>query len=445
MPPAAARRADPCCAPDPAEAADARALSRRGFLLRTGGLALTVYGAQGLAGRYAEGIARAAAGGAGAPVLVSIFCAGGADALSLLCPAGDSRYRSLRPTLALAPGSGPPFAEDPRLMWHPNADGLATLHGEGKVSVLPAVGYDHPDQSHFTSRGYWHAGQVGVPSGGAGWLGRLLDRTGAADNPLQGVSLSGSLSPGLTTASAPVSALSKPDDYGFWAPGVWGQVEAKMTAAFGALGAGPADSAALGAARVATANTARLRTQLAPFQPVNGRPAYTSPVTYPTGDDFPARVRSIGAMLAAGLPLRLVTVDADLGWDNHDAEAADFAANVRLLGDTLLAFQRDLEARGLADRVLVLVWSEFGRRPQENGSRGTDHGAAGTALVIGSRAAGRMVGEFPGLATLDAAQNLRATSDFRGMYCSLAEQWLGVDAAGVVPGAAGFARPTLVR
>jgi uncharacterized protein (DUF1501 family) len=112
---------------------------------------------------------------------------------------------------------------------------------------------------------------------------------------------------------------------------------------------------------------------------------------------------------------------------------------------TLLAFQRDLEARGLANRVLTLVWSEFGRRGEENGS-GTDHGAAGSAFLIGARARGTMVGEFPGLANgLDQDGNLRPTSDFRGVYSALLEQWLGGDPSAVIPGANHFARPALVK
>jgi uncharacterized protein (DUF1501 family) len=91
------------------------------------------------------------------------------------------------------------------------------------------------------------------------------------------------------------------------------------------------------------------------------------------------------------------------------------------------------------------MWSEFGRRPEENGSLGTDHGAAGCAFVIGSKAKGQMVGEFPGLSSLDADDNLKATSDFRAMYCSLLEQWLSYDAEAIIPGAAGFARPVLVK
>jgi uncharacterized protein (DUF1501 family) len=149
-------------------------------------------------------------------------------------------------------------------------------------------------------------------------------------------------------------------------------------------------------------------------------------------------------MLDGGLPIRCVAVEGVGGYDTHADQAAQLPKNLQQTIDALLAFQRDLEARGLADRVLVQLWSEFGRRAKENGS-GTDHGAAGCAFVIGTRAKGQMVGEFPGLSTLDAQGNLRATSDFRGMYCALLEQWMGIDAATVIPGASGFTRPALVR
>src|SRR5690606_37159727 len=119
----------------------------------------------------------------------------------------------------------------------------------------------------------------------------------------------------------------------------------------------------------------------------------------------------------------------------HASQADDLDRNLRETCESVLAFQRDLEARGLEDRVMVELWSEFGRRPEENGSAGTDHGAAGCAFVVGSRAQGQMVGEIPGLAQLDQGSNLRATSDFRAMYCALLEQWLGHDAAPIVPGA----------
>ena len=147
-------------------------------------------------------------------------------------------------------------------------------------------------------------------------------------------------------------------------------------------------------------------------------------------------------MLDGGLPLRVVAIESG-GYDTHSGQAGSLPGDLLEIGDSLRSFQRDLEARGLQDRVLVHVWSEFGRRPDENGS-GTDHGAAGAGFVIGSQARGEMVGEFPGLATLDDDDNLRNTSDFRGVYCALLEQWLGVDAGPIIPNASSFARPALV-
>ena len=151
-------------------------------------------------------------------------------------------------------------------------------------------------------------------------------------------------------------------------------------------------------------------------------------------------------MIGAGLPIRCVALEADGEYDTHADESSSLQTALDLTATSLLAFQRDLEARGVADRVMTLVWTEFGRRAEENGSGGTDHGAAGTAFLIGARAAGRMVGEFPGLAHgLDADGNLKPTVDFRGVYTSLLEQWLSFDAEKIIPGASGFARPRLIR
>jgi uncharacterized protein (DUF1501 family) len=200
----------------------------------------------------------------------------------------------------------------------------------------------------------------------------------------------------------------------------------------------------LNTAAAAAAQSDRLRRQLAPFA-AGSENGFGSPVAYPAGGGaFPRQLSGLAAMVAASLPLRCVAITAPGEYDTHSDQPQALADGLDLTARTLLAFQRDLEARGLADRVLTLVWSEFGRRGEENGSAGTDHGAAGTAFLIGSRARGRVVGEFPGLANLDEDGNLRPTSDFRGVYCSLLEQWLGADASAVIPGAASFARPSLV-
>jgi uncharacterized protein (DUF1501 family) len=178
--------------------------------------------------------------------------------------------------------------------------------------------------------------------------------------------------------------------------------------------------------------------------------SYTSPVAYPvTSNDFPKRLAALAAMLDADLPIKVVAMQAAGGYDTHSGQTASLPGNLLLVSDALNAFQRDLEARGIADRVLVHVWSEFGRRAKDNGT-GTDHGAGGISLLIGSKASKTMVGGFPGLASgagggLDSQQNLRATSDFRGLYCSLLQDWLNVDPAPIISGASSFPRYTVLK
>ena len=409
-------------------------LSRRTFLSRAAGLTLAVYGASKIPlSAFEEGIAQAASTD---KVLVSVFFDGGIDSLSVLAPVGDPRYAQLRPSLALSPEAGSAFSEDPRLRWHPAAASLATLHAEEKVSAFPAIGYDHPDQSHFTSRHFYEVGELAVGHR-TGWLGRYIDSVGDDENPLQGLSMDGSLSPMIATANRPVAAIDSVDSFDLWSA-VSDPIRNEMYRSFARFGSLPSDSAGLAQIRRATAQTDKLR------QDLGGIGEFTSPVAYPD-TYFAHKLAGLAEFIAAGLPMRVVTVRAPGGYDTHADQAGDLDRNLRETCEGLLAFQRDLEARSLDNRVMVEMWSEFGRRPEENGSAGTDHGAAGCAFVIGSKAKGEMVGEFPGLDKLDAQENLRATSDFRGMYCSLLEQWLGHDAGPIIPGASGFARPTLVK
>jgi uncharacterized protein (DUF1501 family) len=409
-------------------------LTRRKFISRTAGLALAVYGASKIPlSAFEGGIAQAAQG---EKVLISIFFEGGIDAMSVLAPVGETKYSQLRPDLAQQKGEGKVFTEDERLQWHPGAAGLAELHEEGKVAAFPAIGYEHPDQSHFTSRHYYEIGELDIGQH-AGWLGRYIDVVGDEENPLQGLSMDGTLSPMIATAQKPVAAISSVDSYEMWSP-VGEPISNEMYKSFAAFGSLPSDSPALTQVRRATSQTEKLREELGSI------PKWSSPVVYPE-TQFAHKLAGLANYLQRGLPVRVVTLRAAGGYDTHSGQADDLSKYLTETCEGILAFQRDLEKRGLQDRVMIEMWSEFGRRPQENGSQGTDHGAAGCAFVIGSQSNGQMIGEFPGLTSLDQNENLKVTSDFRGMYCSLLEQWLGFDAAQVIPGAEGFARPTLVK
>jgi uncharacterized protein (DUF1501 family) len=423
-------------------------LDRRQFILRSGAFMLTIYGAMHLNPMgLGEAIASAAAGPQD-PVLVSVYLEGGADSLSLLAPVEDPIYRKLRPTLALPADGGTPFADDPRLRWNPVADSLRILHEENKLSVAPSIGYDHPDQSHFTSRHYWEVGSLDTRVQ-TGWLGRYLDVVGSPDNPLQGLSLDYSLSPSLAPVKAPVAAISQPSSYRFDHQNVWGEISETMVNSLGSLGTAnsKAKDPAVRRAAAASAQSMKLRQQLAPFAVDDDQKitALQPPVEYPKdGGDFPERMQALAAMLAIGLPLRCVAVPATGGYDTHDDQKSDFEKNIKMTADTLLAFQRDLEKRGLQDRVLIEVWSEFGRRPEENGSAGTDHGAAGSAMLIGSRVKRQLLGEFTGLAQLDEDDNMRPSLDYRALHGAILDQWFGFDAARIIPGVRNFQLPSIL-
>ena len=419
-------------------------LDRRAFVSRTVGLALTVYGASALRpAALEEGIARAAVGGAGNRVLVSVFMPGGADALSILYPPFDGRYRRLRPQLALKAGDGPRFREDGRLHWHPSLKPFAELHTQGKLTVFPSIGYTRPDQSHFTSRHYWEVGALDYRES-TGWLGRLLDLVGDPENAMQGLSLDGNLQPSLATARVPVSTLSSPSDYGFRSHYVWDVVEELMMDAVGGLGGlARHPDPVLARASATAAQASQLRRQLRRLVGKDGEVKPNGKAGYPE-NDFGRRLAGLAAMLDRGFPVRAVALTAPGDYDTHADQSGPLNDGLATVAEGLAAFQRDLEQRGLASRVLTLVWSEFGRRAEQNADNGTDHGAAGTAFLLGAKARGAMVGEWAGLRRLDRDGNLRATSDFRAVYSSLLEQWFDVDAERVIPDAKRMPRYRLV-
>ena len=423
-------------------------LTRRSMMLRSAGLALAVYGAGRMLSPEAVEAAVAEAAG-DHKVLVSIFMDGGADSLSLLAPVGDSNYLAQRPALRMLPGAGPAFGGDPRLQWHPSAAGLKELWdatGVG-VAVAPAIGYDSPNQSHFTSRHFWEVGATD-PNATTGWLGRYLDRVGSPNVPIQGISLDYSLSPQLATASVAVAATSNIGSYKFEMTNVWNAMQTRMRGGYAQLGACTSADPITAQARQAQANSAQLSADL--LSVVDGAPQAAYPAA---SSGFQTRLQAVARLLgtttSAGdhLPVRCVTLSAHGGYDTHSNQATQFSDNLLATAGNIRAFWSDLEARGLSDRVVITLWSEFGRRLAENGS-GTDHGAAGAAFVIGKNVKQGVIGEFPGLASgtgggLDSAGNLRATSDFRGLYCALLEQWFVTDPVGIIPSAATFTRPTL--
>lgn len=436
-------------------------MTRRSLMLRSLGLGMAVYGAGALsAADQVEAAINDALGSH--KVIVSVFMDGGWDGLSVLPPLGDeARLHALRPGLsgAIDRSQVTPLTEDPSLFWHPAASGLRDLYSGSDVgvAVAPAIGYASPNYSHFTSRHFWEVGALDV-GGTTGWMGRYLDRVGKPGVPIQGVTMGHSLSPTLATANVPVAAISDIDAYEYWYRDGWGKMPAVATRELRALATGASGDGQLDLARMVTGASLQLVDDLAVAKQT---PAPT--VTYPAGESgFVAELQDLARLLStridgAALPVRAVSLRAHGGYDTHSGQNPAFSDNLRMTTEGIKAFWADLKARGEDDRVVMLLWSEFGRRPQENGSGGCDHGAAGTAFVIGKQVRQGLLGEFPGLKAYGSSDsglmrdgNLRATSDFRGLQSALIEQWWGDDAAAIIPGAGArpgagaFTRPRLI-
>ena len=413
-------------------------LSRRNLLAGGVGLLLAANGLPGLSTRgVLEAAAAQAADAPDAPILVSLYLDGGNDGINTLVPLADPRYRELRSRIGIDPATALPLGDYPSFGWHPSLAGLRELYDHGKVAVLPAVDYSHPDQSHFNSGGFWRSGIVGPAPDRSGWLGRTLDVIGSHDNPLQGIHVGWGQDPSMISHRAPVATVSSPGDFGFYIPDVW--EEKAFLPIYRRLSRARAKHPALAAVRSMYGNTIETHDRLAPLAKEKTPPL--PPVAYPDSN-LGKSFANLARMLGAGFGTRVATISQG-GFDTHDAQAESHAELLQDLGDSLRAWQADLDARGLSERVLTLIWSEFGRRPEDNDSGGTDHGAGGLLLLVGNRANGGVRSEFPGLTRLDDDENLIVTTDFRTVYATLLESWLGVEAGRVLPRVPGGRLPLL--
>ena len=422
-------------------------LSRRQVIGRGLGAGLAIYAAKAMPlVRMLEAATAEAAAAPAAPILVTVFLPGGCDLLDTIVPVSQyGRYADLRPGLKIdspAALGSTGLGVNPHLTEGVNG-GVKGLFDAGKIGLLPGIDYANPDLSHFHSRHFWETGLI-TPVSATGWLGRWLDHAGSKDNPLQGISMDAALSPVLRSSSTPVAAVSSPDDAQFWIPDVWGDAFDRTMEAWTQIASNRPYSPGAAAAYAGARQAGSVADILAPYvKDSAGNDPLASSVAYPEGD-LADRLKSLAGLLSLPLGIRAVTVESDGDFDTHDNQAGDLGDGLSKVSASLAAFQADLEARGIADRVLTLVWSEFGRRPQQNESGGTDHGAGGVAWVQGTRVRGGVLSEYPDLNKLDSEDNLAVTVDFRRVYASLLEQWLGTGADAVIPNAGAIGRLQVV-
>jgi uncharacterized protein (DUF1501 family) len=358
-------------------------------------------------------------------VLVIIQMNGGNDGLNTVIPYTDDAYHRARPTIAVDPKTV--LRINDRIAWNPALAGLSELYKEGHVALLQGVGYPDPNLSHFEATQIWETASPVRPQQ-YGWLGRYLDRRypqGAKPpSPFESVALGDTLPAALVSSHVDVPAIGALGAFNY---NTGRDLASKQSAGVLYDGAKAGQSPYLSM----IANTARdayhggdvLRAQTATF---------TNKATYAT-NGFAQQLALAAKLIGSTAGSKIVFVSIG-SFDTHAGQRGQQDRLLGYLGDALLAFQIDLVAHGLDDRVLTLTFSEFGRRVTQNASNGTDHGAAMPMFLVGSGVKGGVYGDHPSLTELDHG-DLAFSTDFRSVYATVIQRWLGRDPSEVIGGA----------
>jgi uncharacterized protein (DUF1501 family) len=368
----------------------------------------------------------AAAPGADKPgakdtILVVVQLTGGNDGLNTVVPFTDENYAKLRPTLKL------PTAQlkkvNDKVGLHPAMGGLAKLLEDGALCIVQGVGYPNPNQSHFRSMDIWQAGSIAeTPS--EGWLGRALKDLPAP--PSFHLASANEISPlALVGAPVRVPTITSLGDFQLRTSPSGGALEKKEQQA---IIEGTVKSASskglLDFVHRTAVNTYQSSHRL---QEVGKN--YQPKVPYPNFA-LANRLKLAAQLIDANIGARLFYVAID-GFDTHANQLNTHANLLQELSDSMTAFYKDMAARGQKDRILMMTFSEFGRRPYENGSKGTDHGAAAPMFLVGGKVRAGLIGKHPSL-TDHHMGNLKHTLDFRQIYAAILDQWLGVSSKEVL-------------
>lgn len=354
-------------------------------------------------------------------ILVLVTLAGGNDGLNTLCPVGDGRYYDLRGPLAIRRGDALMLKRGFGL--HPSLRHLKRRYDAGRVAIVRGVGYNPPDLSHFSSMEHWMQGWGGSRRGyPTGWIGRWLDGLpNATREPLRAVTIGTSVPMHLVGRVARASGLPS-DISGAFGTTVTEPSDSRMYDAVKSFGRG-----ATGLGRWGDSVGATDRTFMGLTRKIDRAYAGRFPE-----DQFARHMTLCARLINAGLGIRVLNASLD-GFDTHTGQPGTHRALLSALDSGIERFFRTVSS-DWKRRVVIVVCSEFGRRPEANDGAGTDHGTANVSLVIGDRVRGGLHGRQPGLApgALDRYGNLRSHVDFRSVYATVLGRWLHADATEIL-------------
>ncbi len=357
--------------------------------------------------------------------LVVLQLSGGNDGLNAVVPYGNGLYYQLRPQIGIAAEQVLHLNDQVGL--HPNLKSFKALFDKHQLAIVQGVGYPNASRSHFRSMEIWHTAKpTGVTN--QGWLGAFMSEVyKVGDSPFECVNFGSSVPQALLTQHAPVAAMQDTANFSFLVDRRLPPMKDPLLKTFGQVFAKPAQkSPALDLVASGWDTTKR------GVDVLTGISDKYQPATQYPNNPFGKTMQQVSQMLTADVGTRVFYVQLG-GFDTHANEKVAHAALMTQLADTLAAFQADLEGHGRADQVLTMAFSEFGRRVKENGSQGTDHGAAGPMFVVGNNVKGGLYGDNPNLKNLDEG-DLAYTVDFRSVYATVIEDWLGAPSKDVLGG-----------
>jgi uncharacterized protein (DUF1501 family) len=362
-------------------------------------------------------------------ILVVVQLAGGNDGLSTVVPYGDDLYHRARPVIGI--DSKTVLKINNYVGLHPNMAAMKQMYDDGHLGIVQGVGYPNPNRSHFRSTDIWASGQPDRDVVSSGWVGRYFDNACPGCDPHVGVAIGRTLP--LTMQGEKVMPLSidKPENYRY--QGKDRTAYEKLNAA---TGQASADNMLPNTLAETTAHKKKIEITPASQLDFLQRTAMDAQVSsddilrmtrehkgqaYPVGE-FGTGLQTIAAMIAGGLPTRVYYVSLS-GFDTHAQQKPRHDKLMTDLADGLGAFWKDLKQQGNQDRVLVMTFSEFGRRVEQNASGGTDHGAAAPMFLMGPKITPGLLGNYPSLKDLDQG-DLKFNVDFRSVYATILQNWL---------------------
>ena len=361
------------------------------------------------------------------PVLVVIQLSGGNDFMNTVIPFNEGVYYDYRPLVGIPEKKSIPFTEN--LAFHPSAKSLKNLYDQGKVAIIQGIGYENSSRSHFRAMDIWHTCEPNHVAT-EGWLAKVIREIDPNSyNPVTAVNFGRGLPRALAAPGVIATSVGDLDNYGLMSEVEIQEEKLEDLEIFKRM-----YTPAIGSGMVMNYLGQTGRTVLSGADILSEAPKkYSSTIEY-SDNPIAKSLRDVARVHFAGLGTRIFYT-SHAGYDHHAQEVPTHARLLSELTDAISDFMDDLEEHDASEEVTILVFTEFGRRVKDNGS-GTDHGSGGGAFLIGDNVKGGLYSEYPSLSPSDwlYGEDLQHTIDFRGIYGTILQQWMGIDPYEIVGG-----------